>query len=412
MNELPWLPARALTDAEWMTVRENAIFECFKWDQQVGDVATLARQPIILRAEAWRQLCSLAEALAREGMQAEEELTLRSDLHKMLGLPWAVRRALHRAARLGASQGIARLIRFDFHFTEEGWHISEGNTDVPGGHNEADGYPELMCPFYDGATMLHTSPVQTLTQALLSSQRSHPGTVGLVHATSYSDDRQVMLYLERALKRVGIETRLLSPADLRWREARAFSIQRSGALVPLAVVVRFFPGEWLPNLPARCGWRHFFAEARTPVSNPATALLIQSKRFPLVWNRLQTPLPTWRALLPESMTPRQTGRGVFEAGSPWLVKPALGRVGAGVGAVDLVSPATRSAILSKMRWNPDQWVVQRRFKAVPMLTPNGPLYPCVGVYTLDGQAAGAYGRLSTGPIVDAQAQDTAVLVGR
>ena len=303
------------------------------------------------------------------------------------------------------------MIRFDFHFTEDGWRISEGNTDVPGGHNEADGYPELMRPYYNDATVLDTSPVGALTNALLSSQQSHRGIVGLVHATSYSDDRQVMLYLERALKRLGIETKLLSLADLRWREVRAFSIQPSGALEPLAAVVRFFPGEWLSNLPARCGWWHFFAQAHTPLSNPATALVTQSKRFPLVWDRLQTPLPTWRALLPESVTPRQAGRNDFEAGSLWLVKPAFGRVGQGVGAPDLVCPAARSAIFQKMRWNPDQWVVQRRFKAVPMLTPSGPLYPCIGVYTLDGQAAGAYGRLSTSPIVDAQAQDTAVLVG-
>jgi hypothetical protein len=39
------------------------------------------------------------------------------------------------------------------------------------------------------------------------------------------------------------------------------------------------------------------------------------------------------------------------------------------------------------------------------------MYPCLGVYTIDGRAAGIYGRLSARPLVDYAAVDVAVLTG-
>src|SRR5690349_17695488 len=77
-----------------------------------------------------------------------------------------------------------------------------------------------------------------------------------------------------------------SPAQLEWREGAAALLRRGEAPLPLARIARFFPAEWLPELPRRAGWRHFFAGGRTPLSNPATALLSQSKRFPLAWPEL------------------------------------------------------------------------------------------------------------------------------
>ena len=410
MNHLPWLPTRSLNDTEWLATRERAIFECFKWDQQVGDTATLARQPIVLRREAWTQLTALSEALARECTQAEKELITRPDLHDILGLPRPVRRALRWAARREPCREAARLIRFDFHFTTDGWQISEGNTDVPGGHNEADGYPKLMQEFFEGVTTIDASPVSALVETLQRKCSPESAPVALVHATSYSDDRQVMLYLERALVNNGMTALLLSPADLRWQDDRAFAVRRDGVLTPLGAIVRFFPGEWLLNLPGRCDWRHFFAAGQTPLINPATALLTQSKCFPLAWDRLETPLPTWRALLPETRTIRQAGKGVLGEQSDWIVKPALGRVGEGVAAHDLVGLPEWSAIRRDIMKTPEAWVAQRRFQPIPMMTSGGPFYPCIGVYTLDAKVAGAYGRLGTKAIVDAHALDTAVLI--
>jgi hypothetical protein len=38
------------------------------------------------------------------------------------------------------------------------------------------------------------------------------------------------------------------------------------------------------------------------------------------------------------------------------------------------------------------------------------MYPCIGVFTIGGKAAGFYGRIAKQPIVNQAAQDVAVLV--
>ena len=94
----PWLPVSPLADADFLRFRRRAIFECHKWDPQVGDVNVLARAPLVMRADAWREVVEVAELLAAETLAAEAELVSRVDLHSRLGLPRGVRRALAIAA--------------------------------------------------------------------------------------------------------------------------------------------------------------------------------------------------------------------------------------------------------------------------------------------------------------------------
>src|SRR5258708_2545438 len=63
---------------------------------------------------------------------------------------------------------------------------------------------------------------------------------------------------------------------------------------------------------------------RTPVANPGSALVIESKRFPLTWPALLTPLPTWRALLPETRDPRAAP---WHHDDRWLLKTAICNTG-------------------------------------------------------------------------------------
>jgi hypothetical protein len=56
------------------------------------------------------------------------------------------------------------------------------------------------------------------------------------------------------------------------------------------------------------------------------------------------------------------------------------------------------------------WLAQRRFEPEAIDTPWGSMHVCLGVYTVDGRAAGIYGRLSHREIVDFRATDVAVLV--
>ena len=75
------------------------------------------------------------------------------------------------------------------------------------------------------------------------------------------------------------------------------------------------------------------------------------------------------------------------------------------------TPAPRWAATCRDVWlRPGRWVAHRRFDTLPLPTPAGQAYPCVGVYTVDGGAAGAYARLSRGPVVDFRAVDAALLV--
>jgi len=55
-------------------------------------------------------------------------------------------------------------------------------------------------------------------------------------------------------------------------------------------------------------------------------------------------------------------------------------------------------------------VRQRRFETVPIHSQAGPLYPCVGVYTINGRAAGIYARAGTRPVTDYSALDVAILI--
>jgi len=398
----PWIGVEPLADAEFLQLRRRAIFECDKWDPQVGDACVIARYPLVMKNAAWAEVVGLAEALARETRMAEAELVRRPDLHDRLGLPRAMRHAL-REAETASPAGAARIIRFDFHFTTDGWRISEGNIDVPGGLNEASGFPAIIGSHYPWAEPVG-DPAAAYVEAIAAAAPP-PCVVALIHATAYSDDQQMMTYVARRLEARGISAHLASPSHLRWRDGRAW-LEAAWWAGPLDMIVRFFPAEWLAQLPKASGWRALCAGSRTPISNPATALLTQSKRFPLVWDDLATPLPVWRALLPETREPRSAP---WRTSADWILKPALGRVGEGIAMAGLTGAADWRKIARNATWWPGHWVAQRRFEVLPIEIGGVARYPCLGVYTVDERVAGAYGRLASRPLIDSHAEDAAVL---
>ena len=402
----PWLPAAPVDERTFPVLRRRAIFDCCKWDPQVGDTSTIARSPLIVARTAWSEVVSLAEALAGETLAAERELVTRPELHRALGLPRGARHALRRASAEGPARAAARLMRFDFHYTTEGWRISEVNGDVPGGLNEASGLPPLFAPYYADAVPVG-DPAGAYARALATAAAG--GTVAFLHATAYSDDQQMMAFVARQLAAAGAATHLASPGHVRWQGRTAY-LAADWWHGRLDLIVRFFPAEWLSDLPQRTGWPRFFAGADTPSSNPATALLVQTKRFPLVWAALRTPLPTWRALLPETRDPRDAP---WARSSDWVLKPALGRVGEGIGLRGVVDARELRRIARGARWFPAHWVAQRRFEVAPLVHRNDaaaePVFPCLGVYTLDTRVIGAYARVAGRPLIDARAADAAVL---
>jgi len=232
------------------------------------------------------------------------------------------------------------------------------------------------------------------------------GLVALVHATGYSDDRQVMQHLARRFAAHGLRTCLLSPAHLRWTEGRAEIHANFASGYPDAIV-RFFPAEWLPNLRREDSWEGYFQRTHIPISNPGSAILLQTKRFPLVWDELRTDLSTWRRLLPQTIALIDTD---FSPDNSWVLKPALGRVGERIGIRGITPDSDFRKIVVEARRSPERWVAQKRFEILPMPTPCGEKYPCIGVFTIGGEAAGYYGRIADNPIITQDAQDVAVLI--
>ena len=399
----PFHEVAALPPREVAILRRRAIFDCCKWDPQVEDVCTIADVPLVLDPQAWQELVRGAETLAREVAAAEQELRGRPELHARLGLSRSVVRALRNGGDAAARASV-RFVRFDFHLTADGWRISEANTDVPGGLNEASGLPRLMAPYFPG-----TRPVGDVAgayaDAIVAATRVD-ARVALVHATAYTDDRQVLTYLARELTNRGARPALASPAHLRWENGRA-RLAADALAGEIDAVLRFFPAEWMPDLPRGCGWSSFFGGTSTLLSNPATALLTQTKRFPLIWDDLRTELPTWRTLLPQTLDPRDPRCRDRDG---WVLKPALGRVGEDIGMAGVTEPKDAERIARSVRKHPEHWVAQRRFDATPVMIGGRPQYPSVGVYTVDGRVVGAYGRIAERPLIDSRARDAAVLV--
>jgi len=398
-----WDASREIDPEAFAEVRACMILDGCKWDPQVGDVATLAPFPLILPAGVALSLGCLAEQLAAEALAAEQALVHRPDCLRSLGLPRVVRSALASPAE--PTPTAARVIRFDFHPTPEGWRISEANADVPGGYTESSLFPRLMAAHCPG-TRPAGDPAGSLVAALLAAM-GQAGTVGLLAATGYMEDQQIIALLARLLGERGCATVRAHPAQVKWNQGVTVLADAQGKDRPLDAIVRFYQGEWLAGWPARQGWPAFFRGGRTPVCNPGTALVVESKRFPLTWDRLGLELPTWRRLLPQTLDPR---RLCWRFGPGWVLKTAYCNTGDTVTFPDDPDCRRRGHAVWGARLRPGQWVAQRRFETLSIPTPRGPMIPCLGAYTVNGKAAGLFGRLAKRPPIDFASTEVAVLV--
>jgi len=145
------------------------------------------------------------------------------------------------------------------------------------------------------------------------------------------------------------------------------------------------------------------------VANPGVAVLTESKRFPLTWDHLSSALPTWRRLLPQTLDPRNAP---WAADDGWLLKSPYCNTGDSVSIRSLMTPRQWAAVRRAVWFHPSGWVAQRRFETFAVSTPMGEVFPCIGVFTINGHAAGAYARISRRPLIDYSAIDVALLVRR
>ncbi len=356
-----------------------------------------------MEPRVWRQLSQLAEKLTREVLVAESELVLRPELHAELGVPANIRTALRRCTPRSVPKGAVRVMRFDFHFTPHGWCITEVNADAVGGFIEGASMTDLMAPYCPH----YSSPCNPAKAYAQGARRStgKDGTVIFVRNALFARYRGIKA-LAREARRHGLRALMCKPGQLNWSAGRAHTAaSRRGGTPPL--LIRFVNADWLPRLHRRSQWTPWFAGGKTPMSNPGTSVLIQSKRLPLIWNKLRSPMPTWRALLPETRCPSKLDAAALRG---WVLKPVLGRVGEGLAMPGITEEAKYKKALRQARRDPTGWAAQRLFESIPVPTPQGPRHICLGIFTVDGRAAGAYARMTAKPLVDGYAEEIAVLV--
>jgi len=125
-----------------------------------------------------------------------------------------------------------------------------------------------------------------------------------------------------------------------------------------------------------------------PMSNPGHAILIRASVFPLIWNDLRTSLPTLAVVATGNKVPRRDYRLSPTLGS----QTSLRRVGEDVRICRSHRTARVKAIVGNVSAIKRLGPRNGRFDALPLVTHCGVRYPCVGIFTLDGRAVGAYGR--------------------
>jgi len=392
----------AIPEKKYQNYRREVIFGAYKWDPQVGDRGTVSRHALLMDAGTADQLERWAEALAGETVRMEAALARNPVMMERLGIPKAIRRAYAHLANGDAGRHV-RLMRFDFHPTDEGWAVSEVNSDVPGGLAEGSVLPEIAERFFPDAT-----PRRHVGRVLLDAfrARSRPGgTVAFVHATSYSDDLQTMRFLGDIFEAEGYTAVYAAPDHIRWSGGRA-TVSFGDGEAALDGLLRFFPLEWMVDLPRSADWHGFFG-ATTPSCNHPAAFLSQSKRLPLVWDELGVDVPVWKRLLPPTCDPAE----LRELPEGWIWKPALGRVGEDITIPGAMAEKELRAVVKNVKRRPGDWVAQWMFHSRPLAVPDGSEYHCcVGVFTVDGRAAGFYARASPSPRIDGGAEDVPVLV--
>jgi glutathionylspermidine synthase len=404
--ESPYFVPGTLPAESAVVIRKAMALNFCKWDPQVGDMATLAPFPLVLNEAHRKYLFQAAEQLTQELFAAEDEIAGNSRLLMQLSLPRKIRLLLSRSSPDQRAAAATRVMRFDFHFTTEGWKLSEVNSDVPGGFCESTAFTKLMAshfPRYKPAG----EPAHVLT-GKISKLPTLGQRIALVSAPGLMEDQQVVAYLASCLRRLGWETHLANPVQILWIAGRAHFLTRT-AKTPVDVIYRFFQGEWLPLLPKSIEWDPYFYGSMTPIINSGVSMISESKRLPLVWDHLCCPMKTWRALLPETRSIQEVP---WRRDDSWILKTAYSNGGETVSIRELLTAGQWNRVIWHARIWPDFWVAQKRFVAIPLETPMGLHFPCIGVYTIDGIASGIYARHAVRPWIDFSSMDVAVLSNR
>jgi len=385
------IKVESIPEAHYPEYRLGVIFDAYKWDLQAGEQSTISDKVVLLEPTDAEFLEQNAVKLYHETIAMELALKNKPGLAMELGMSQPMSEAL-KACSYNPS-GHIRFMRFDFHPTTDGWQVSEVNSDVPAGYPEASILPLLAKPYFDGYKKYGC--FGTVLKNRLKGLVPSGATIAYLHDSHIVEDYQILRYIGDTMEAEGYKSMYTSPEHLRWQDGIAEGV---------GGIMRYFPAECL-EFTDGVDWAGY-ANAQTPSCNHPIALLTQSKRLPLVWDRLGVSVPAWKMLLPETTEVSEKISEKVSSSAGWVLKPAFGRVGEGINIPGTVPKEEEEAIATAAKSDPNQWVMQKMFQSVPV----SGLHLNIGVFVIDGEFAGMYARGSVEPKIDDEASEIPVLV--
>lgn len=395
MRTQPW----GLSKDDFREVIRRLRFRHRKWDVRAGGRCLVLPESLVLTAEEHHRVVTTVERFSALLAGVERRLAHSREALERLGIP---RESIELLLREPAD-GPLQLARYDLFPSADGrWWVSEFNEDAPGGFNEAVGVPDLLGGRAPGGRFL--GDLRGALQGAFRGSRR----VAFIHATGYAEDLQHMLVVHDWLAQAGIDGVLCSPAHLEWRWGRPSFLGKS-----VDRALRFYPGEWFRWLPNRDTWAR--ALPRLPMMNPLRRLIRQSKRLFIDWgggDGWTDDDRRWvrdHAPLSEPYRADQLDRWVAER-PRWVLKEAFGRMGDSVVLGAMVGDAEWIRTLTEAARRPGDFLMQERFEVAPIRFEEGPMYPALGAYVVNGRFAGYYSRVAAQPITTHEACHVATLV--
>lgn len=383
----------------------DVMLDCYKWDPQFCDNNTVAKYALVLSEKEHEELKLLTEKLIKETTEAENFLNKNLKYTKALEIPNKFRSDIKSMKNYNPDKHI-RLMRFDFHPTlENKWAVSEVNSDVPGGFAEATLMNRKALEYLSNENYYAISFGDFLADAIKKKVRQG-GKIMLVHCTSYSDDRQVMQFLGDKLSGMGYEVIYAAADQLKFENGKAISIlnNREGEVDG---IIRFSPFEWVADMKTK-NWHGYF-NTETVSCNHPIAIFAQTKRFPFVWDLLESKgidLSTWRKLLPETLEVNDK-----KVDDKFIYKPVYGRVGENISIKEACKDDEYKKILKDVKRYPKKYLAQKKFNSRPLTNEEGEeFHVCIGSYGVENSHAGYYARISRSPRIDSYAADIPVLI--
>lgn len=394
-----------IPEDKYYDYRIKAMFECYKWDPQFYDSNTLAKYVLLLSNEENKNVIKLTESLDKETRLAEEYLNKNTKIAKKLALPKKILEQIPNMQNYDNTQNI-RLMRYDFHpSTNHNWVVTEVNSDVPGGFAESSLLPALARKIINMPQLKYTSFGDCII-ATINNKLNKKGTIMMVHCTCFSDDRQVMQYIGDTLEKEGYKVIYGAADHISFKNKKAYCILDNNQ-EKIDLIFRFTPLEWLIQMKPR-RWDGYFNTITKSCNHPIS-IYAQSKRFPFVWNDLESAgisMKTWKSVLPETIEVKDIG-----SREGFIYKPVFGRVGEKISINEACKGDEYMKILKDVKKHPKQYLAQKRFKSMPLKGDDGIEYHiCLGSYTVEGKHAGYYARMNPYPRIDSYAADIPVLI--